>query len=122
MQNSFGTVKCRRQSHEPSLGEVGVVGDVNDGDLESEDRDLEEDESIPFKRTVDCISDCFFDFFHDSAFDIQSIVSLSEMFFESEQFSSQTPHSIDTIESKVITRLLIKIFVPAALSKTKWTQ
>ena len=119
VQNSFGTVGGRRQSHEPSLGEVGVVGDVNDGDLESEYDDMEEDESIPFKRTVDCISDCLCDFFQDSAFDIQSIVALSELFFESEQFSSQTPHSIDTIKTKVITRLVIKIFVAAALSKSQ---
>ena len=98
---------------------MGVVGDVNDGDLESEYDDMEEDESIPFKRTVDCISDCLCDFFQDSAFDIQSIVALSELFFESEQFSSQTPHSIDTIKTKVITRLVIKIFVAAALSKSQ---
>mgnify|MGYP004553693483 FL=1 len=60
-----------------------------------------------------------FDFFQDSAFDLDRFVTLSDIFFESERFSTMTDHSIDKIKSKVITRLLIKMFVSAGLSKSQ---
>ena len=119
MQNTPETENTGNLSFQESLGQLGVVlDDINDG-VEVVDCDDEQDESMNTKSTVDSISECFFDFFQDSAFDLDRFVTLSDIFFESERFSTMTDHSIDKIKSKVITRLLIKMFVSAGLSKSQ---
>ena len=58
-QSSSRTVQGRSLSEEPSLNQLGVGGDDINCGGEAEEDDLEKDESINIKRTVDSICDCF---------------------------------------------------------------
>ena len=117
--SSSRTIQGRSLSEEPPPSRLGVSGDdINDGG-QAEENDREEDESINIKRTVDSICDCFIDFFHDSAFDLERFIVLSKIFFESEQHSTVADNSADKIKSKVITEFLIRMFVSSGMSKSQ---
>ena len=110
---------------EQSFCHSGVVGDCNEDydDDESYWEGLENDHdqgtSIMITRTVETMSDCIFECFQTSPFVLDSFISLFNEFFESEQFSTSTHHTINTIKSKIITRLLIKTLCLVPYQKAK---
>ena len=116
----FKTVSDCSMTRDQSHDHPGVVGDdYNYDEEDNPEEDDEEGSSIQVIRTVESISDCFFDCFQSSQFSLDHFVELFSTFYETDGFSTQTPHTIDNIKSKIITRLLMKIFVSAGLSKSQ---
>ena len=85
---------------------------------EVESDDDHEDTSIQIERMVHSVSDCFLHCFKESPFTIGSFVSLSNAFFTPEDLSPSSSRARDILKSKVITRLIKKVFVSIALSKS----
>ena len=91
-QNTSQAIIGSSLSSEPSISASGVVVDQIDEGFQFVEDDNGEDETVPIQMSVDSICDCFFDFFQDSAFDLERFVILWNIFFESEQFSSSSDH------------------------------
>ena len=97
----FKTVSDCSMTRDQSHDHPGVVGDdYNYDEEDNPEEDDEEGSSIQVIRTVESISDCFFDCFQSSQFSLDHFVDLFSTFYETDGFSTQTPHTIDNIKSK----------------------
>ena len=98
------------------MGEVDVqLVDEIEEDVE------EEDVSVSITRTVNSIVDCIEECLEDHPFDPDTVAVLSTTLFDSADKTTDSDVLVN-IKAKIITRLLRRAFVLAALSKSQMSR